>query len=48
MRYIPHTDADIEQMLEVIGVSSLDALFECVPQKHRMQRPLDLPAAASE
>jgi glycine dehydrogenase subunit 1 len=35
-------------MLEAIGVGSVDALFANVAQKHRLQRPLALPAAASE
>jgi glycine dehydrogenase subunit 1 len=35
-------------MLEAVGVGSVDALFANVPQKHRLQRPLALPAAASE
>ena len=35
-------------MLEAIGVGSLEALFASVPQKHRLQRPLAVPAAASE
>ena len=48
MRYIPHTDSDIEQMLDVIGVDSIEDLFACVPEKHRMQRDLEVPAAASE
>ena len=48
LRYIPHTEADVEQMLEAIGVGSLEALFASVPQKHRLQRPLAVPAAASE
>ena len=48
MRYIPHTDADIEQMLDAIGVDSVEDLFACVPEKHRMQRDLAVPAAASE
>ncbi len=48
MRYIPHTDEDVRRMLEVIGADSLEALFASVPQKFRLQRPLDLPAASSE
>ncbi len=48
MRYIPHTPEDIEQMLAQIGASSLDDLFASVAHKHRLQRPLDLPEAASE
>ena len=35
-------------MLEAIGVGSVEALFANVPQKHRLQRPLAVPAAASE
>ena len=35
-------------MLEAIGVGSVDALFANVEQKHRLQRPLGVPAAASE
>jgi glycine dehydrogenase subunit 1 len=35
-------------MLEAIGVGSVDALFANVEQKHRLQRPLAVPAAASE
>ena len=30
-RYIPNTDEDARRMLEAIGVSSVDALFEQVP-----------------
>jgi glycine dehydrogenase subunit 1 len=48
VRYIPHTPEDIEQMLAQIGASSLDDLFASVAHKHRLQRPLDLPEAASE
>jgi glycine dehydrogenase subunit 1 len=35
-------------MLETVGVGSLEALFANVPQKHRLQRALAVPAAASE
>jgi glycine dehydrogenase subunit 1 len=35
-------------MLEVIGVPSIDALFEPVPAAVRLQRELDLPPALSE
>ena len=47
-RYIPHTDADVRHMLDAIGVSDLEALFACVPEKLRLARTLDLPGAASE
>jgi glycine dehydrogenase subunit 1 len=50
MRYIPHTDEDIRQMLETIGVDDVEALFEGVPAGVRLNRPLELspPAAESE
>ena len=35
-------------MLEAVGVGSLEALFANVPHKHRLQRALAIPAAASE
>jgi glycine dehydrogenase subunit 1 len=47
MTYIPHTDADREAMLKAIGVDSLDALFDRVPEEQRFPR-LDLPAGLSE
>lgn len=31
MRYIPHTDEEIRQMLDTIGVDSVDELFESIP-----------------
>ncbi|MGI9590215.1 MAG: aminomethyl-transferring glycine dehydrogenase subunit GcvPA [Myxococcota bacterium] len=48
MRYIPHTECEVERMLEAIGVESLDELFSTVPAKHRLDRPLDLARAATE
>jgi len=48
VRYIPHTEYDIERMLEAIGVDSVEELFSTVPAKHRLDRPLDLARAATE
>jgi glycine dehydrogenase subunit 1 len=48
MRFIPHTDDDVRRMLGAIGAPSVEALFECVPEKLRLGRPLALPKAASE
>ena len=48
MRYIPHTEAEIEQMLDVIGLPNIEALFSYVPEKYRLNRPLQIPEAASE
>ncbi len=48
MRYIPHTDADVTEMLAQIGAGSIDALFARIPERMRLRRALDLPRAASE
>ncbi len=48
MRYLPHTDADIREMLSTIGVTSLDELFSGVPSDCRLSRNLDLPTGLSE
>jgi len=48
MRYIPHTEADVKEMLERIGVQSLEDLFVEVPAAVRLKRPLDLPDPVSE
>jgi len=42
------TDADRAGMLEAIGVSSIEELFEQVPESVRLGRPLDLEPALSE
>ena len=48
-RHIGPSDADIEYMLGVVGLDSLDELTErAVPQSIRMSETLDLPAASSE
>lgn len=47
MSYIPHTDAERAEMLAAIGVPSIEALFDVVPETHRFPA-LNLPAAQSE
>ena len=47
MRYLPLTPDDRTQMLETIGVSSIDALFTDVPESARLDGPVDLPRKAS-
>ncbi|HOT91986.1 MAG TPA: aminomethyl-transferring glycine dehydrogenase subunit GcvPA [Anaerolineae bacterium] len=47
MVYIPHTDAERQEMLAAIGVNNLDALFQDIPEKFRYPQ-LDLPAPLSE
>jgi len=48
LRYIPHTERDIAQMLDVIGVPDVDSLFSTIPEKSRLRGELDVPAALSE
>lgn len=48
MDYTPHTDEDVSQMLETIGVSSIDDLFEPVPSKLRLGRKLAIAPPLSE
>ncbi|MCG8566974.1 MAG: aminomethyl-transferring glycine dehydrogenase subunit GcvPA [Desulfobacterales bacterium] len=48
MRYLPHTKEDIESMLAATGHSSIDELFECIPESVRLKGLLDLPEAKSE
>ena len=47
MSYIPHTDAERQQMLSAIGVTTIEDLFEAVPAIHRFPS-LNLPEALSE
>ncbi len=48
MSYLSLTDRDREEMLAAIGVSSVDELFEQVPEGVRLGRELDLPPALGE
>ncbi len=48
MRYLPHTDDEIEEMLAVVGRKSLDELFCSVPDACRYQGNMDLPPPMDE
>lgn len=48
MRYLPLTPEDRTDMLDTIGVSSVDALFEDVPEAARFDGVVDLPRRATE
>jgi len=48
VRYIPHTPAEVAQMLTVIGIEDVDSLFETIPADLQLGRPLDIPAGLSE
>ena len=48
MSYLFNTPDEQREMLRAIGVSSVDELFRQIPQKLRLERPLDLPAPETE
>jgi glycine dehydrogenase subunit 1 len=48
MRYLPHTPEDIAEMLDAVGVESLDGLFASIPADCRRSAPMALPHALSE
>ena len=48
MRYLPQTHEDIEKMLQVVGVDSLDDLFSSIPADCRRKEALNLPQALTE
>jgi len=49
MRYIPHTEKDIREMLAKIGVKNIEQLFDSIPQELRLgERQLGLPKSLSE
>ncbi|KGX88862.1 aminomethyl-transferring glycine dehydrogenase subunit GcvPA [Pontibacillus litoralis] len=47
-RYLPMTDKDKQDMLDSIGVSSTDELFEDIPETVRFQGELNIKPAKSE
>jgi glycine dehydrogenase subunit 1 len=48
MRYIPNTDKERKEMLESIGVKSVEELFSSIPENIKLKIPLNLPPAISE
>ncbi|MEN6484749.1 MAG: aminomethyl-transferring glycine dehydrogenase subunit GcvPA [Syntrophobacteraceae bacterium] len=48
MRYLPHTQEDIAEMLEVVGARSLDDLFSTIPGDCRRKAELNLPEPLTE
>ncbi len=47
MNYTPHTERDIQRMLDVVGLERTTDLFEPVPERLRLEG-LDLPSGISE
>lgn len=48
MRYLPHTEKDISEMLSRIGMKDLDDLFAAIPDNCRLNKPLNLPEPFTE
>ena len=48
MSYISLSDKEKRDMLDKVGVASVDELFLSIPEEFRLDRPLDVPEALSE
>lgn len=48
MPYVPHTEKDTEEMLNVIGVSKIEDLFDAIPNEVLQKGYLNLPSSLSE
>lgn len=48
MKFIPHTEEDIKEMLKTIGVSSLDDLFNDIPEEIKFKGNLKIPKGLDE
>ena len=48
MEFAPHTERDIQLMLETIGASSVDDLFDVIPESIRLRGELPIPVGLSE
>lgn len=47
-KYFPHTEAELNEMLKVCGKSTLDELFDEIPEEIQFKRDYDLPSEMSE
>ncbi len=47
-KFIPHTDEDVRQMLEVIGIENMDDLYSDVPPEVIFKGEYDIPESMSE
>jgi glycine dehydrogenase subunit 1 len=48
MNYIPNTDAELQAMLDSIGVKDFDELLKDIPESLRFRQQLNIPQALSE
>jgi glycine dehydrogenase subunit 1 len=47
-KYFPHTDADLQAMLDRVGIDSVDALYSQIPESIRFRGDYKLPSEMSE
>ncbi len=47
-KYLPHTHQEIEEMLEKIGASSIDDLFDKIPKSLKIKKDYDIPEAMGD
>ncbi|HCW35460.1 MAG TPA: glycine dehydrogenase, partial [Staphylococcus sp.] len=47
-RYIPLTEKDKSEMLDVIGIQSVDELFTDIPESVRFNKPLNIKEKKAE
>ncbi len=47
-KYFPHTDSDLKEMFQKVGISSLDDLYAEVPESIRFRGEYNLPEGMSE
>jgi glycine cleavage system P protein (glycine dehydrogenase) subunit 1 len=47
-RYIPHTEEDVQKMLDTLGLKKVEDLFRVVPEVYRLSKRLNLPEPLSE
>lgn len=48
MRYLPKSPSERQEMLAAIGVKNIEELFQTIPEKFRLRKPLPLPGPLSE
>jgi glycine dehydrogenase subunit 1 len=48
MPYVPHTEQDVAEMLQTIGVNSIDDLFIDIPENLRLKGQLNIPSRLDE
>ena len=48
MPFIPHTEADVAEMLAAIGAPGIEALFEEIPAQLRVRSLAGIPAGLNE